>query len=96
MTRPVAPAVVVRALETDREIDAFCALAATTFTGYHRLHCTPRPGDNLSLGWRRFQEEAPDFEPSQLRGAFSDGALVGGASLSAESFVRLVKEGSTP
>jgi len=25
-----------------------------------------------------------------------DGGLVGGASLSAESFVRLVKEGSTP
>ena len=69
---------VIRPLETDAEVAAYFALAATTFPGYPRTHCTPTPGGSLAAGWRRFVEDAPGFEPTYLRGAFSAGELVGG------------------
>jgi GNAT superfamily N-acetyltransferase len=70
--------ILVRALEHDAEIDAFCALAATTFAGFFRSHCTPEPDGSLAHGWRRFNEDDPGFEASRLRGAFVDDTLVGG------------------
>lgn len=69
---------VVRPLENDAEVAAYFALAAATFPGYHQTHGTPTPGGSLANGWRGFVEDAPGFEPTYLRGAFSGGELVGG------------------
>jgi GNAT superfamily N-acetyltransferase len=71
-------AIEVRPLETGAEIDAFFSMAAATFPDYHRMHCTPTPDGRLANGWRRFNEEAPSFEPDHLRGAFVNGTLAGG------------------
>jgi predicted acetyltransferase len=71
-------AVEVRPLSTDAEIDAYFNLAAATFPGYLRSHCTPTPDGSLAVGWRRFNEEAPGFQPEYLRGAFVNGTLAGG------------------
>jgi GNAT superfamily N-acetyltransferase len=68
----------IRAVEGDAEADAFFALAAATFPGYHHTHCTPAPGGSLAAGWRRFVEASPGRVPGQVRGAFRDGRLVGG------------------
>jgi predicted acetyltransferase len=72
------PAIEVRPLRTTAEIDAYFNLAATTFPGYLHTHCTPAPGGSLASGWRRFNEQAPGFQPEYLRGAFIGGALAGG------------------
>jgi GNAT superfamily N-acetyltransferase len=66
-----APAITVRQLQTSAEIDTFMRLATETFI----------PGADVereAARWRRFLEEAPIFEPSQLRGAFRGDVFVGG------------------
>jgi predicted acetyltransferase len=72
------PAIEVRPLRTDAEIDAYFKLAAATFPGYNHSHCTPTPGGSLASGWRHFNEGAPGFQPECLRGAFVNGTLGGG------------------
>jgi GNAT superfamily N-acetyltransferase len=67
-----------RALESDAEVATYFELAAATFPGYQRTHCTPSPGGSLAAGWRGFVLETPGFQPDYLRGAFLDGVLVGG------------------
>lgn len=69
---------VVRPLGPDGEVDAYFALAAATFPGYHQTHATPTPGGSLAAGWRRFVEDAPGFNPAYLRGAFAGDAFLGG------------------
>src|SRR5438128_1147194 len=71
-------AIIVRALQGGAERDSYFSLAAATFPGYLQAHCGATRYGSLASGWRHFKEEAPDFEPSNLRGAFLDGALVGG------------------
>src|SRR5262249_42324930 len=66
---------VVRALAGDAEVDAFFALAAATFPGYQRVHCTPAPDGDVGAGWRRFVEGMPAFRLGHLRGAFVDDRL---------------------
>jgi len=78
VTPSSASAIIVRPLLGDAENDGFFSLAAATFPGYLGAHCGATPHGSLASGWRHFKEEAPDFEPSNLRGAFLDGALVGG------------------
>ena len=68
----------VRALAGQAEVEAYFALAAATFPGYQRFHSTPEPGGSLAAGWRQFVLETPGFDPASLRGAFRDGALLGG------------------
>ncbi|HEY3079170.1 MAG TPA: GNAT family N-acetyltransferase [Chloroflexota bacterium] len=68
----------VRALEGDAEVDAFFGLAAATFPGYHRVHCTPAPDGSVAAGWRRFVEGMPSFRAGHLRGAFEGDGLIGG------------------
>jgi hypothetical protein len=73
-----AASLVVRALTNDTEVAAYVAFAAATLHRYHETHCTPTPSGSLVAGWRRFVEDAPEFQPGHLRGAFSTGEFVGG------------------
>ncbi|HEY3107238.1 MAG TPA: GNAT family N-acetyltransferase [Chloroflexota bacterium] len=78
MGAPEVGSVEVRALASEAEVAAYFELAAATFPGYQQFHCTPAPGGSVAAGWRRFVLETPGFEPARLRGAFRDGALLGG------------------
>jgi GNAT superfamily N-acetyltransferase len=70
--RKEAPAgMVIRPPETEAESVAFYQLAAATFI-------RSSPPAIAAPGWRRFLEPAPWFHPSNARGAFHDGAYLGG------------------
>ena len=77
-----AASISVRALETPAEAEAFFHLAVRTFPGYAQLHYGQADPEITAAQWRQFIEEAPGFEPWQLRGAFSDGAFLGGCLVS--------------
>jgi GNAT superfamily N-acetyltransferase len=62
---------IVRALATDEERDAYFRLAAGTFSS------APDPASR-GPEWRREHQSAPWHRPEQLRGAFRGGDLVGG------------------
>lgn len=65
------PAVTIRPPETPAEQDAFFRLAAATFV-------RSVPADIAAADWRRFTVEAPQYHPSNARGAFRGAAYLGG------------------
>jgi GNAT superfamily N-acetyltransferase len=65
---------IVRPLQTDTEIDAYCLLAAEAF-----FSDTDKVG--AAERWRRYVEAQPDFHPEQRRGAFLGDMLLGGFML---------------
>jgi GNAT superfamily N-acetyltransferase len=71
----------VRPLTSDAEIDAYFRLAAGTFSS----HADPA---GQGPAWRARELAAPWYRPEQLRGAFHDGALVGGYLIS-ERWLRI-------
>ena len=75
------PELVVRPLAGDAEIDDYFRLAAGTFSSQ------PDPASQGPV-WRANETSAPWFRPEQLRGAFRDGALLGGY-LIAERWLRI-------
>jgi predicted N-acetyltransferase YhbS len=66
-----SPALLVRPLETDAEVDTFLRLAVRTFWPEGDLQA-------MFARWRRLVTEAPGYQRRYVRGAFLRGELVGG------------------
>lgn len=64
------PAITVRPLSSEAEINAFFVLAMETFSAH--------PDAEVMARWRRFVENHPDFDSTQLRGAFRGEDWLGG------------------
>ncbi len=63
--------VVIRAMESDAELDAFGRLSRSIFTAHS-------PVESAVRQWREYVTRAPDYFPGMVRGAFRGEQLVGG------------------